>query len=260
MTATIGPGIAVHLLAGAFLLPPLCLMLPLVAGYLLRKRRSGRVLMGVSFAVWYVLSTPLVAEWLDSLLAPPPLTAAQRARVDAIVVLGGGKRFAPETGREELAPDPLLRLVHGARLARASGKPLLLSGGAPLGGTPEAEIMQRTLREDFGMQARWVEAASLTTADNAARSAALLKAAGVTRIALVSQGWHLARAVPAFARTGLVVCAAPTGFVRYDGPVWVRLVPGAGALASSSQILRELAGQVLYRLRDGQVASVSCSA
>ena len=79
-------------------------------------------------------------------------------------------------------------------------------------GRADAEAMKEAIEGYFGGRVQWVESASRDTAENAAYSAAILKAAGITRVALVSHAWHLRRAVPLFERQGLDVMAAPTGF------------------------------------------------
>ncbi len=250
MSATIGPDVLVHQLLGAFFLPPLLLILITLAGLVLLRRRPrpARTLIAVSLLLQYGLATPLVAVWLNTPLEPPVASLDQVQQTGAIVVLGGGKRYAPETDRTELTSDTLLRLRYGAWLARKTGKPLLVSGGAPLGGEPEAVVMARTLEQDYGLAARWQEPASNTTRENARLSRPLLVNAGIKRITLVSQGWHLGRAVPAFRAEGFDVLAAPTGMVRYEGPLLARCLPRASALSESTTALREWIGQLFYRI------------
>ncbi|MDN0076270.1 YdcF family protein [Crenobacter sp. SG2303] len=198
----------------------------------------------------YLFTTPAVSLWLNGLLERyPPLPVAKLADVDAIVVLGGGKKVAPEYGDDEPVADTLIRLRYAAHLARVSGKPVLVSGGAPNGGTPEGRVMAESLHSDFGIRPRWIEEGADTTADNARLSAELLRRDGVRRIALVSQSWHLARAVPAFAAQGLAVTPAPTGYVRYEisgARLWV---PQGRAMQECHSALRELIGIGYYALR-----------
>ncbi len=69
--------------------------------------------------------------------------------------------------------------------------------------------MAAALREVFGVPVRWLEGESRNTAENAHFSAAMLAGAGIERVALVSQAWHLPRASAEFERAGLEVVAAP---------------------------------------------------
>ncbi|KIA79080.1 YdcF family protein [Chromobacterium phragmitis] len=241
-----------HQLLGALLLPPLIYLLPIVLGALLlrRCRLWGSGLLALGVVLGYLLSIPQTAMWLARHVERYPVaSAAQLQAVEAIVVLGGGKKPAPEYGRNEPGADTLARLRYGAYLARQTGKPLLVTGGAPLGGEPEGEVMARTLREDYGLTPRWVESRSNTTLENAQFSAALLRRDHVQRIALVSQGWHLARAVPFFERQGLSVLPAPTGFIRYDGGGVFWWIPGGRAQQECHSLLREYLGQLFYSVR-----------
>lgn len=182
-----------HRLLGAALLPPVLNLLPIVAGAMLVRRwqHAGRVLLALGVALTYMLSIPQTAIWLaQGVERYPPIRPADLAAADAIVVLGGGKRPAPEFGGNAPSSDTLARLRYAAYLARQSGKPVLVTGGSPLGGEPEGKVMASALHDDYGIRARWVEDRSDTTLDNARLSAEMLKAAGATRIALVSQGWH----------------------------------------------------------------------
>ena len=108
--------------------------------------------------------------------------------------------------------------------------------------------MKEAIETDFRGQVKWVESASYDTAESAAYSATLLKADGITRIALVSHGWHLARAVELFERQGLQVLAAPTGFSTDRSLVLAQTIPSASALSASSRALHEWLGIFVQRL------------
>jgi uncharacterized SAM-binding protein YcdF (DUF218 family) len=89
---------------------------------------------------------------------------------------------------------------------------VLVTSGSPHGGRAEAESMREVLEREFGVKVRWSEAASRDTAENAAMSAPLLKASGITRIALVTHAAHMPRSAELFRREGIEVLPAPTGF------------------------------------------------
>ena len=124
--------------------------------------------------------------------------------MQAIVILGGGKNNeAPEFGNEDTVNRwTLQRLRYGAYLQQETGKPILVSGGAPYEGRPEADAMAETLERDFHAKNIWIEDQSKDTAENATYSAAILKQHGIERIAIVSQAWHLPRAAPSRRRPG----------------------------------------------------------
>lgn len=231
----------------ALLLPPTGLVLLACAGLLLSRfrRRQGVWLVAISLAALLLLSLPLTARLLNSSLGgPPPISAAQLARSQAIVVLGGGVRLgALEFSGDTVSAATLERLRYAARLARQSGLPLLVTGGAVWGGRSEGEAMKQVLEEDYGLKVRWVETASRDTAENARLSAPLLKVAGVGRIALVSHESHLPRAVPLFVREGFVVAPAPTGFSAAPPERIEEFLPNAGALRHSTQSFHEWLGR-----------------
>lgn len=215
-----------------------------------RWRNGGLWLAILSLAGLLLLSMPIVGK---ALMAPleqyPPISAAQLQRAQAIVILGGGSYFAaPEYGGDTVGSATLERLRYGARLARQSRLPLLVTGGAPTGGRPEGELMRDTLEQDFGVKVRWVEANARDTAENASLSAPLLKAAGITRIALISNGWHLPRAIPLFAKQGLDVTPAPMAFSTGSPSLAWSLLPAG--LGTSREALHEYLGQLYNRLKE----------
>ncbi len=244
-------------LLASLLLPPLNGLALAVAGlFLWRVRpRLSRFLVLAGVFLVSALSLGVVAR---ALLAPletqhPPLAADALAGlpVDAIVVLGGGRyRDPPEFAGDDVGGRALERLRYGALLARASGKPLLVTGGAPDGGgRSEGEAMQTALARDFAVRVRWVESASANTAENALRSAELLLPAGAKRIALVTHAWHMPRAVGAFAAAGFAVTPAPLAFVSAQPVTPLDFVPRAPAMHDAAQALHEWIGLAVYALR-----------
>ena len=242
------------LLASLILPPTGPLLLALCGLWLARSRSRRRQLVGwwlatLSLLGLLVLSLPVVGNALMAPLEPyPPISAAQLQRVQAIVILGGGTYYAaPEYGNDTVGWASLERLRYGAHLARQSRLPLLVTGGVAFGGRPEGESMREVLESDFGVKVRWVETASRDTAENASLSAPMLRAAGITRIALVSHGWHLPRAMPLFERQGLEVTSAPMAFSTGSPSLVENLLPGGG-LHTSRMALREYLGQLYNRL------------
>jgi len=245
--------LATNLIALA-LLPPLSLVILLAAGLILHPRRPhlAMSLILLSTTALYALSTPWVGGLLQkSLEISRPVSPAALKSAGAIVVLGGGRRIdAAEYGSDTLNGLSLERLRYAAFLHRASGLPLLVTGGRPGGGTqPEGRIMQHILQEDYGIAPRWVEDGALTTWDNARRSAPLLEHSGVRRIVLVTHAWHLRRAVPLFESQGLAVVPAGIQFssTRLDSPL--DLMPTPAGLRDSTFALHEWLGILWYKLR-----------
>jgi uncharacterized SAM-binding protein YcdF (DUF218 family) len=114
------------------------------------------------------------------------------SRAEAIVILAGVKYAnAPEYDGDTVNTTTLERIRYGIHLQKKTQLPILVTGGAPFGGSPEAEIMAATIHEDFRASVRWIENKSRDTSENAEFFAAILKQFGITNIALVSQAWHL---------------------------------------------------------------------
>jgi uncharacterized SAM-binding protein YcdF (DUF218 family) len=245
--------LATNLVAAA-LLPPLTLLLLLAAGLILRRRRPrlATSLIVLAASALYALSTPWVGGLLQkSLEISAPLSPAQLQAADAIVVLGGGRHIAAaEYGDDTLKGISLERLRYAAHLHRASGLPILATGGKPDGGTlSEGRIMQHILQNEYGISPRWIEDAALTTWDNARLSAPLLKAQNIRRIALVTHAWHLRRAVPLFESQGLMVIPAGIQFSGTRIDSILDLLPTPAGLRDSTFALHEWLGILWYKLR-----------
>lgn len=247
-------------LIASFLLPPLSLFLLLVLGIFLLYRRSklAKPLILAAFALLWVASTPYFAEGalhrLEAQTAPlddsRPSVPPQAA--DAIVILGGGTYFlAPEyAGQDTVNEQTLLRLRYGARLQRETGKPILVTGGKPLGNSfSEAQQMRTSLEQDFHVPVLWTEDQSGNTFENAHHSFRILQQAGIRKIYLVTHAWHMPRAAGAFRRAGFEVIEAPTAFTtRYQTDL-LAFLPRAEAMRDSRIFAHEVIGLLWYRVK-----------
>jgi uncharacterized SAM-binding protein YcdF (DUF218 family) len=203
-------------------------------------------------------SLPIVADFhLRLLEGDTALSAAELAQpsAQAIVILAGGRNLdAPEYDHADTVNmHTLERVRYGAWLHRHSGLPILVTGGKVFDTTQpaEAELMRQILTEEFQIPVRWIETTSRNSWENAAFSQTILKTAGIERIYLVTQAWHMPRARMAFEAVGLEVLPAPTGFLHGDGdtPLILDFLPSSMALLTNYYIAHELIGNVWYRLR-----------
>ncbi len=235
----------------AFFLPPGLFILLLIPGLLCWRSVTGKLLALLATTLLYALATPFVAGWLMLQVEAPPLTRFVTGQIDAIVCLGGGKRFGAYDmpHGETINNVTLARLRLAARLQHQTGKPLLVSGGAPVGGIPEADLMREALEQDFRTPVRWVENRSNDTRDNATLSAALLLPKQ-RHILLITSANHMPRALRAFEAAGFKVSAAPTDFTNREPQSARSFLPNTSALYSSSIALREWSGALWYRLRE----------
>lgn len=172
---------------------------------------------------------------------------------DAVVVLGGmidgpATRASGE-GALDAHAERVLRAFELVRAGRA--RAVLLSGGLldpQPGDVPEADLLAARL-------ARWgippaqlvAEAASRNTRENAIESARVAAGRGWRRLLVVTSALHMPRAMGCFRAVGLEPDALPVDRRAGDGRNrgWL---PRAGALARSTDVLRELAGRLVYRL------------
>lgn len=235
----------------ALTLPPAGPLLLAALGLLLRRRpRLGRFLAWSGLVLLWLLSTPVVTRSLLARLEDlPPLDPALAKGAQAIVVLGGGSYLAaPEYGGDTVSRWSLERIRYAARLQRETRLPLLVSGGAPLGGVAEARSMQAALEKEFGVEVRWVEDASADTRGNARLSAPLLREAGVRRVLLVTHAWHMQRARAEFAAAGVEAVPAPTGYESRLPLTPLDWLPGPGGLWAGRIALHEWLGRLVQRL------------
>jgi len=243
--------IAVKALLKAVVLPPGGPLLLAIAGLLLARRhpRVGRSIAAAGVATLFVLSMPIVAALLvRSLDASPPLDLEVAKGAQAVVILGGGtRRGAPEYGGDTLGRLTLERVRYGARVARQTGLPVLVSGGSVSGDETEAKLMREALANEYGVDVRWAEDRSRTTHENAVESAAILRAAGVRRVVLVAHSFDMPRATSEFASQGIETIAAPTGIVtlRVDSPL--DFLPSVMGIEGSYYALYEMLANAVRR-------------
>lgn len=229
-------------------------LLALLGALLWRSSRGlGLTLMIAGLLSLLLISTPLVSYWLrHGLEVYPPLTPAEAKRGQAIVILGGGRNYdSPEFGWGDAPSNTTWRrLAYGALLAKQYHLPVLLSGGRVHDeALAESQLMARAMRQLFEIDPAWVETQSRNTAENATESARLLEGTGIQRVLLVSQAWHLPRAVAAFEHAGLEAIPAPTEFTANPGFGPMAFVPRAYYLRQSAQALHEWLGRLVYGLQ-----------
>ena len=232
-------------LLGALVLPPTGPLLLAIAGALMLRRwpRTGRALVWTGLATLLALSLSPVSYLLLRLADDSPPVRLEDARTaQAVVILGGGvRRAALEYAGDTLGRLSLERVRYGAKLARETGLPVLVSGGSVFGDTAtEASLMRAALEQEFNVPVRWAEDRSRNTHENAQLSAAILKRDGVQRVVLVIHGFDMRRARAEFNAAGVEVVPAPTQIphISIAGPL--DLLPSVVALQGSYYALYEL--------------------
>ena len=164
---------------------------------------------------------------------------AQVEPAEAIVVLGAG---IPDDGI--LGSASLRRALSGVLLYRRGFAPWLLFSGPGRYGKRSEAAVRADLARALGIapEAILLEDEARTTREEAVRIGARLRALGIRRILLVTDGQHLRRARPLFESAGLQVLAAPADDVSPTA------ASAEGRLELMRMTLRELLALLYYRV------------
>ncbi len=235
------------------IVPPLNLLIAACAGALLWRRRVGRWLLRAGLLGLVLLSLPYVSgNLIASLERDLPTMVDAGDPPGAIVVLSANSELVltPQGPGVTVGRLTLERERQGASLARASGLPILVSGGQLGPGEPSiASLMAASLQVDFGIHAQWQEASSLDTWQNAAFSAGILRAADVGTVYVVTHAWHMRRALIAFRAAGLHAVAYPVWREAPPRLQWIEFLPRVAAWEQSYYAIHEWIGCAWYGLR-----------
>ncbi len=250
----------IYLLIKSLLLPPGIFVMFGALSIIFHRRKpalSFALLCFTTLLIW-ATSTLAVGKYAMQLLEPDkPLLQrdVERFQPQAIVVLGADRtNSAPEyDGKDQPGSHLLMRLRYSAAVYRQYTLPVLVSGGTGYEGrdTTQAEVMAEVLQQDFEVPVVWQEGRSMTTRENAVYSAEILQQAGIHRVLLVTEAFHMQRAAASFEAAGLRVLPAPTFFLgTTQGGLTLRdFFPSAVGLELTGLALHEAVGILYYRTR-----------
>ena len=238
------------------LVPPNLFILLAMIGVLLawRWRRAGLVLATAAMAGVYLASTPLASFWLiravTRLADAVPRVPAPESPGAIVVLSAEARRSNVPGGRDVVGPLTLERLAEAAREQRSTGLPILVSGGW-VGHNDDslAAMMARSLESDFRVPVKWREERSHTTYENALYSAEILRHAGISSALVVTNPWHMARALWSFHQVGFRVIAAPLPEGHFLELAPSMLFPQVPSLLGSYYALHEIIGLGWYIVR-----------
>src|SRR5215469_18090917 len=236
-----------------FLVPPagLIALVALAVWATLWHPRFGILVALVAVSLLYLAALPVIGAYMleDVEVKPPPKPNFSAAQ--AIVVLGGGARRGDgDTVPDTLGPWTLERLDFAAHAYRKLNLKVAVTGGRTQGlHTAEATLMKAALETDFGVPVTWVESQSRSTYENALYTQRLLQADNVTTVVLVTNAWHMRRALWSFERVGLRAIAYPAPLTYEETDRADDYLPSSGALLESYHALHEAIGLAYYRLR-----------
>lgn len=220
-----------------------------------------------AFANWFVQVTDHLMQWpkpVDiSKITSQNLTKAQQIGLpQAIVILGGGKRHGalelPEYSYSDVSKETMERLRVGAKLAKQTGLPVLLTGGSPDATSnedlSEAAVMAMVMKSELGTKATWLEEKSNTTQENAQLTAEILKKEGINKVYLVTHFWHMPRSQRIFEKEGIQTTPIAHAYqdknqFEIDQLTPVDFFPSTSGVSRARQIWHELTGLVWYAIK-----------
>lgn len=235
-------------------LPPgIFIIILLLAALYARRFKVIFLLFAISF---YLLSNSYVADWLlKPLEAPYNKTLATQAKVNAVIVLGGGSIAG--SANLPLKNDAYKRAIWGLMVASSEDLPLYFSGAGTYKAYTEADAFMDSMNEikrnlhvkDISLH---VENRSLDTYQNAKFSKRIFLEQGINnpKIFLITSAYHMKRAIKLYEHFGFSVIPAATDFKVSNRPKtsWAYL-PNMGAFNRSYTALHEYAGLLSLVLR-----------
>ena len=241
--------------------PPALVLILLIIAWILRKR-SSRVSMSLyatALIVLFLTGCPTTSQWLVRSLENQFVDTAVEAEpaAEAIVVLGGSISMPSDGHPSSGLIATSDRLLEAMRLYCAGKAPIIVASGGDSPLDPEVRPSHeademRSMLEEWGVpeSAILVETRSVNTHENAVFTHRLLEARKINRIILVTSAIHMPRAQATFRRAGFDVTAAPANFLSGGAFAAIfKWLPTSGAMANSSNVIREWIGLWVYRLR-----------
>lgn len=213
--------------------------------------RLGISISIVVTSLLFLAALPVVAARMLQDVEVKPPDKPDFSAGQAIVVLGGGVHRG-DGGKvpDTLGPWTLERLDFAVHAYRQLNLKVAVSGGLTSGAhTAEAKLMKSVLESDFGVPVNWVEDRSRTTWENAVYTQQLMQAAGITTVVLVTNAWHMRRAVWSFERVGLHAIPYPAPLTYDDSDRVEDYLPSISALEASYHALHEAIGLAYYQVR-----------
>lgn len=199
---------------------------------------AGNVLLGTLGVIWLQDQLPRV-DWRQG----PPF--------DAVLVLGGGTKEAPDPNRFELSAGGD-RVLLGARLYRAGRAKVLVTSGRGVPGISQDDLTEATLHIWRELGIPEADVVRLREPYNTKQELIALKALvaerGWRRLGLVSSAYHLPRAMAQAERLGLDVVPLAAdhhlGPDRFDA---MSIIPQIQGFIRVQKVLWELIGRWVGR-------------
>jgi uncharacterized SAM-binding protein YcdF (DUF218 family) len=217
--------------------------------------RAGRLLFTALVALYWILSTPVLAVPLIRMMSPeyPPVRTVADARgATAIVVLGGGMAKYRSRGATLQAGsrEHSLRALEAARVYHVLDRPWVIVTGSLAPDGPEATQMARSLKLfDVPEDRVVVEGKSRNTHDHTLYVPPILAERSVRNFVLVTSRQHMARALRAFRRAGFDPVPSSPEFYSAEGQWFEEFLPSESALDASRAMMYDIVAMLYYRAR-----------
>ena len=234
------------------------MMLIAVGGVMLWRgwRKTGFGFLGVSFAWFWLWSTPMMYRWIGGSLERewPVVMAEDAPKADAIVLLGGGMGVNKNAYPYSEMWNAADRVWHAARLYKAGKAPIVIPTGCGerestlpllLGfGVPESAIVIEDKARNTEENARFVEKILATKNTKGTKM----------KVLLVTSAWHMRRSVLMYRRYAPSLEIIPAA-ADYEATVitgrpfcFKDIWPDTNSLFANSYIFKEYIGYWGYRL------------
>lgn len=219
-----------------------------------RLERLGCLLLAISTGMLLIASLPIVANALLYSLERQygESTVADLAHVDAVVVLSGGYLRGKEPSQDRLAGDTYFRVLCGVDAFKSSpGRWLIMSGRS--GGVRHTRMVElmREVAVGHGVPQEKIllEPFSRNTLEHPRELRKLAQIDQTAAIAVVTDAWHMRRAMGEFKRYFQGVKPIPCGIHALPTVGLRDFLPHVGGLGRTTTMLHEYIGSVWYGLR-----------
>ena len=238
-----------------FIIPPggIITLLLILNIFMYVKKIRCKYLLSVIIAIFYLLTTPLVAFYLTKPLenAYPSYTIEEikAQKPDAIIMLGGGaiNNVMDIDGEDGLVSGSVAnRMITVMRLQKELHIPVILSGGKVYEDTGREADIEYRIFKGMGIEENklFLENQSRNTVENARFSKVIIEEKAFTKPVLITSAFHLPRSAMIFEREGIKTIPVATDY-QLSGKIKFNifsLSPGINSLYISCTSIREYLG------------------
>ena len=235
---------------------PLVLLLLCLAFVLLliRRRLGAGLFLFIALILFFLSSSPLISNvYHRHEQQYPPIPIAESPTAEAIILLAGDISIpVPPRVESQVRGN---RSVHTFRLYRAGKAPLIIVSGGNVfpqeGLRPEAAYTADLLQEwGIPQSAIIFEGSSRNTRENALETSLLLKNRQLNRVLLVTNAFHMPRALAAFRAVGIDTIPSPSSIsAELDRPTLLNWIPSLDGLGTMQSVMHEKVGIFVYQMR-----------